>query len=155
MHKLSLYLNDSQYEKLEVLQEDSPFASPEEFANEVFYTALLARWCKYKADGIQELLDSGNYEEETERFVLDGTEYEVWCDGEFAVISAGDRDVCSYQLIEGKLHYVLVNGTRVRCSEDHQREIERALEHAGYTLKDFTNDELEEELLIISSTQKG
>jgi len=155
MHKLSIYLNDSQYEKLQILQEKSPFDSPEEYANEAFYSALLARWSRYKADGIEKMLEDKSFEEETKRITLNDTEYEVWCDGEFAVITAGDMDVCSYQLIEGKLHYALVNGTRVRCSEDHQREIERALEHAGYTLKDFTNDELEEELLIISSTQKG
>lgn len=149
MHKLSLYLNDNQYEKLKILQGNSCYASPEECANEFFYSALFARWCKYKADALDEMLKTGNIEEETKRITLNDTEYEIWCDGEFAVITADDKDTCSYQLIDGDLHYVLLNGTRIHCSQENAKEIEKVLEKAGYKLKDFAAAELDRELLLL------
>ena len=57
MEKLNLYLNDSQYEKLCILAEEEDYA-PEEYANEKFYDLLLAKWLKYKSDGIEELFNN-------------------------------------------------------------------------------------------------
>lgn len=143
MHKLSLYLNDNQYEKLEVLQEHSPFDTPEEYANEVFYDALLAKWLRYKSDSLKHLLETGDYDEEIKRVTLDGTEYEVWCDGEGAVISARDFTF-SLQRIEGKLYYVLENGHRICCPPGTAKDLERVFELTGYTLRDFTKEVIEE-----------
>lgn len=142
MHKLSLYLNDSQYEKLQILQEKSPFDSPEEYANEAFYSALLARWSRYKAAGIEKMLEDKSFEEETKRITLNGTEYEVWCDGEGAVISARDFTF-SLQRIEGKLNYILENGHRLCCPPGTAKDLERVLEMTGYTLRDFSTEEIE------------
>ena len=45
MKKLNLYLNDDQYEKLIILAEESDMEA-EEYANEVFYDHILAKWLK-------------------------------------------------------------------------------------------------------------
>ena len=57
IEKLNLYLNESQYEKLCILAEECG-EEVEEYANERFYDLLLAKWLKYKSDGIEDLFNN-------------------------------------------------------------------------------------------------
>lgn len=59
MEKLNLYLNDSQYEKLCILAEEENY-EPEEYANEKFYTLLLAKWLKHQSEEIDKLMNDPN-----------------------------------------------------------------------------------------------
>ena len=59
MEKLNLYLNDSQYEKLCVLAEEENY-EPEEYANEIFYTLLLKKWCKHIYEEADKILNDPN-----------------------------------------------------------------------------------------------
>lgn len=59
MEKLNLYLNDSQYEKLCVLAKEENY-EPEEYANEKFYTLLLANWCKHINEEVDKILNDPN-----------------------------------------------------------------------------------------------
>ena len=61
MEKLSLYLNDSQYEKLCILAKEENY-EPEEYANEKFYTFLLANWCKYQSKEFEKIKNDPNYD---------------------------------------------------------------------------------------------
>lgn len=144
MYKLSLYLNDNQYEKLEVLQEHSRYDSPEEYVNELLYDALFSHWCKYKADGLKKLIDSGNYEEESIRIVVNETEYEIWSDGSNAVISCDDSEAFNIQMIEGKYHFVLENGTRIECSSEMSSLLSKVLSMTGIELQDLSKADIVE-----------
>lgn len=59
MEKLNLYLNDDQYEKLTILAEESNMEA-EEYANEVFYEHILAKWLKRQVDEIDKVFDNPN-----------------------------------------------------------------------------------------------
>ena len=147
MHKLNLFLNDAQYEKLQLITESSTSEELEESVNEMVYHAIDTAWLRYKGKAIEDMLETGNYDTETARFDLDGHDCEVWCDGEQAVITEDDK-TCTVQLIDGKLHYVLTSGTRVKCEEDTAERLTAILEKAGAKLKDYTEEELNEELVI-------
>lgn len=59
IEKLNLYLNESQYEKLCILADEENYA-PEEYANEKFYTLLLANWLKHQSKEIDKIMDDPN-----------------------------------------------------------------------------------------------
>ena len=85
-----------------------------------------------------------------------GAEYEVWSDGEQAVITTvntGEENPVTLQLIEGKLHYVLIDGNRLPCSDDAEAVFNPILEKADVKLKSFTIDELGRPLIDIPSTE--
>ena len=56
MKKLNLYLNESQYEKLCILAEEEQYETPEEYANEKFYTLLLTKWLKHQSEEIDKIM---------------------------------------------------------------------------------------------------
>lgn len=59
MEKLNLYLNDDQYEKLAILAEESNM-EVEEYANEVFYDHILAKWLKRQSKEAERILNNPN-----------------------------------------------------------------------------------------------
>lgn len=59
MERLNLYLNDDQYDKLYILAEESNM-EVEEYANEVFYDHILAKWLKRQIDEIDKVFDNPN-----------------------------------------------------------------------------------------------
>ena len=59
MEKLNLYLNDDQYEKLTILAEESSM-EVEEYANEVFYDHILAKWLKRQSKEAEKILNDPN-----------------------------------------------------------------------------------------------
>ena len=59
MEKLNLYLNDDQYEKLTILAEESNMEA-EEYANEVFYDHILAKWLKRQSVEVDKIFDNPN-----------------------------------------------------------------------------------------------
>ncbi len=57
MKKLNLYLNDDQYEKLSILAESDDMEA-EEYANEVFYDCILAKWLKRQSEEIDKVFNN-------------------------------------------------------------------------------------------------
>lgn len=55
MHKLNLYLNEDQYEQLRKLSDEADYDSPEECANELFYTHLHCRWIDEHPEVVRKL----------------------------------------------------------------------------------------------------
>lgn len=63
MEKLNLYLNDDQYETLTILAEESNM-EVEEYANEIFYDHLLAKWLKRQSQEAEKILKDPNTDRE-------------------------------------------------------------------------------------------
>ena len=59
MKKLNLYLNDDQYEKLTTLAKESNMEF-EEYANEVFYDHILAKWLKRQIEEVDKIINNPN-----------------------------------------------------------------------------------------------
>ena len=59
MEKLNLYLNDDQYEKLTILAEENN-KEVEEYANEIFYDHILAKWLKRQSKEAERILNNPN-----------------------------------------------------------------------------------------------
>ena len=141
LHKLSLYLNDNQYSKLEALSKESPYNDPEEYANQFFYDSLLYKWLKYKEEQLTEYMSTpGFWDEEEEapnpEYMYDG----IYCDGDLAVI----EDI-TLQRINGKLHYLVItpDGTeRVPCIEAAEDQFEKILKKHGAKLNNLTWEDL-------------
>lgn len=142
MHKLSLYLSPSQYEKLQILLDTEDEEKIEEFLNNTVYDAIADAWLKHKAESIGNMIASGNIDDETIRLITDGHEYEIWSNGEQAVITEDDI-ISTVQLISGHLHFVLETGNLIRCQDDTHERLMRALEEANVTLRDFNPEEVE------------
>lgn len=143
MYKLSIYLNDDQYEKLNVLRDNSDASETEEYANELFYDALLARWLMHRGKQIEEYIKSDEFWTDDEDEEIYPTEFErndVYCDGDIAVIEG-----VNVQLIEGVLHYVIaVSGRsdRIPCEKEDAERFNNILAENGQSLHDYTWEEL-------------
>lgn len=142
MHKLSLYLSPSQYEKLQALLGTENEEEIEEFINNSVYEAIDHVWLKHKAESLGEMIASGNIDDETIRLVADGHEYEIWSNGDQAVITEDDI-ISTVQLVFGHLHFVLETGNLIRCQDDTHERLTKALEEANATLRDFNTEEAE------------
>lgn len=139
MHKLSLYLSPSQYEKLQILLHSKDEEKIEEFINEAVYDGIAKAWIALKAEALSDALEAGD--DETVRFSLDGHDYEIWSDGEQAVITEDNKDAI-VQLVGGHLHFVLENGKSIRCKDETHERLMAALDAAAMKLKNYTEDEL-------------
>lgn len=145
MHKISIYLNDDQYDKLEALSIETHYTDTEEYANQLFYSSLLYKWLRHKGDQLTEYMNApGFWEDEEEApnpaYMHDG----IYCDGELAVI----EDI-TLQRINGKLYYLLStpDGTdRVPCIDAAAEQFEKILEKHGANLNDLNRDDLDKEL---------
>jgi len=146
MHKLSLYLSPSQYEKLQILLETENEEEIEEFINNSVYDAIDHAWLKHKGDALGEIIASGNIDDETIRLTIDGHDYEIWSDGEQAVITEDDKDAI-VQLVGGHLHFFLENGKLIRCQDDTHERLSNALDIANIKLKNYTEKEIEEDII--------
>lgn len=143
MHKLSLYLNDDQYEKLELLCKESPFQNTEEYANEMFYDWLLYKWLRHKGEQYDAVTGdrsfiTGDDEDLSAPYIHDG----IYCDGEQAII--GD---IALQRIDGVLHYLVVSPggvSRVRCNDIAAEQYEKILKDHDAILENMSREELEQ-----------
>lgn len=133
MHKLNIYLNPDQYEKLQILTGETDEEKLEEFLNNAVYDGIASAWLEHKGSTIKEYLESDAFEDETALLSLGGRDYEIWSDGEQAVISEDDETI-TVQLIGGHLHIVLLNGTRIRCEDETHERLSKALETANVTV---------------------
>lgn len=141
MHKISIYLNDDQYDKLEALGIASHFTDTEEYANQLFYDGLLYKWLQHKGKQLTEYMNTpGFWDEEEEapnpEYMYDG----IYCDGDLAVI----EDI-TLQRINGKLHYLVITpgGTeRVPCIDAAEEQFEKILKKHGAKLNDLTWEDL-------------
>ena len=135
MHKLNLYLDDDRLEKLKILIGETEDEKVEEYINETTYDAITEAWLRHKSESIQKMLESGDYDDETVCVTLGDKEYEVWSDGEMAVISVKDEDHI-LQKEGGRMHFIFESGIKVECSEETQREFESVLSLAGASLRE-------------------
>lgn len=146
MQRLSIYLSPSQYEKLQALLGTENEEEVEEFINNSVYEAIDHAWLKHKAESLGEMIASGNIDDETTRLVADGHEYEIWSNGEHAVITEDDI-ISTVQLVSGHLHFVLETGNLIRCQDDTHERLTKALEEANVTLRDFNTEEIEGQII--------
>lgn len=142
MHKLSIYLNNDQYEKLEILCADSPFQNTEEYANEIFYDWLLYKWLRRRSSQLEKYMRSPEFLNDTEEDTVSHIRDGIYCDGEQAII--GDN---ALQRINGKLHYLIISpagADRVPCNDIAAEQYERILKEHDAVLEDLPEESLSE-----------
>ena len=116
MRKLSLYINEDQFQKLQILLGEQEQEKIEEFLNETIYDVIISKWIELKGDLIAKLMEEGDFEEETIRFTLNGIDYDIFDGGDSAVISENDGDSFMIKLVDGHLYFFYENGNLVACS---------------------------------------
>lgn len=144
MHKLSLYINDDRLEKIKHLTGETNLENIEEFINNAVYDGIEFAWLQKRGEDIKKMLEAGD--DETKFVTIDGIKYEIWSDGDMAVITEDDKDAI-VQLVAGHLHFVLENGNLIRCQDETHERLMKALETAKVALNDYKTEDLEDNVI--------
>ena len=142
MRKLGIYLNDNQFQKLQILLGEEEEEKIEKFLNETIYEVINCKWIEHKENQIASLMEQG-LEEETVRFILNDIEYDIFSGDGDAVISEDDGDSVVVKLVEDRLYFYYENGNLIACSNDTEERFKKALRHAGIELKNHSVEEID------------
>lgn len=142
MHKLSVYLNNNQLKKLKILLDEEDLGVIEEFLNETIYNVIAEKWIEHKSASMQRLLEFENFQEEIVHVNIDGNEFEVWSDGNQAIITVAGV-TSTIQKINGNLHFALDSNVYVPCSDAASTAFTKALDEAGVELKNHSESDIE------------